>query len=72
MTCHSRIAWGTDKHCLEPGTPGNECAQFCGPQAWGHSTVVGPWADIVASVSEQPVVIYADLDMDRVEVREGV
>jgi len=36
-------------------------------QAWGHSTVVGPWADIVASVSEQPVVIYADLDMDRVE-----
>lgn len=38
-----------------------------GYQAWGHSTVIGPWADVIAKVSEQPVVIYADLDMDRVE-----
>ena len=36
-------------------------------QAWGHSTVVGPWADIVATTEHQPAIITSILDMDKVE-----
>lgn len=35
--------------------------------AWGHSTVVSPWGDIVATTDHQETIVFADLDMDRVE-----
>jgi len=44
-----------------------------GYQAWGHSSVVGPWADVIAAVKDQPCITYADLDMTKVEeVRKGI
>ena len=45
-------------------------------QAWGHSSVVSPWGDIVAEVSDEAQgqhVIVADLDFDNVnEFRSSV
>lgn len=35
--------------------------------AWGHSTVVSPWGDVVATTSHEPDIVFADLDFDNVE-----
>mmetsp|Transcript_4696 Transcript_4696/g.10557 ORF Transcript_4696/g.10557 Transcript_4696/m.10557 type:complete len:113 (+) Transcript_4696:986-1324(+) len=41
--------------------------------AWGHSTVISPWGDIVAKTDETPSVVLADLDMKKVqEMRQGI
>lgn len=42
-------------------------------QAWGHSTVVSPWGEVVATTDEGPGIQYADLRMARVaEVRAQI
>ena len=35
-------------------------------QAWGHSSVVGPWAEVLASTGHGPDIVYADLDLAQV------
>ena len=41
--------------------------------AWGHSMVVNPWGEVIASATEKEEVIFADLDMEKVgSVRESV
>lgn len=35
-------------------------------ECWGHSTVVGPFGDIISSCDEKEQIIYADIDLDRV------
>jgi predicted amidohydrolase len=38
-----------------------------GPGTWGHSMIVGPWGEILASVDhDEPAVIAATLDLDAV------
>ena len=37
-----------------------------GYQAWGHSTVVGPWGEVEATTEHEPAVIFADLDLTQV------
>lgn len=29
--------------------------------AWGHSTLVNPWADVVATTEHEEGIVYADL-----------
>jgi len=42
-------------------------------QAWGHSTIVGPWGDIVATTEHEPDVVVAEVDLQRVdEVRTSI
>lgn len=38
-------------------------------QAWGHSTVVGPFAEILGTTDEKPGIVYADLDWSEVSTR---
>jgi len=41
--------------------------------AYGHSVVVDPWGAVIADAQENEVIIYADLDMDKVtEVRKNI
>ena len=41
--------------------------------AWGHSTAVSPWGDIVATTDEKEGIVMANLDLKRVdEVRSGI
>ncbi|EGD73458.1 hypothetical protein PTSG_05161 [Salpingoeca rosetta] len=41
--------------------------------AWGHSSVVSPWGDVVATTDEKPDIIYADIDVSKVdEVRQSI
>jgi len=35
--------------------------------AWGHSTVVSPWGQVIATSDEKPSIVVADLDMSKVE-----
>ena len=37
-----------------------------GYTAWGHSTIVDPWGDVVATTGEGEATVVADLDMARV------
>lgn len=39
--------------------------------AWGHSTVVSPWGDIVATTEHEPTIIYADIDLSKVDEMRG-
>ncbi|CAL4151108.1 unnamed protein product [Meganyctiphanes norvegica] len=41
--------------------------------AWGHSTVVNPWGEVISTTEADEDIIYADLDLDYVEkVRQMV
>lgn len=41
--------------------------------AWGHSMVINPWGQVVATLDEKPDILYADIDLDLVdEVRSNV
>ena len=41
--------------------------------AWGHSTIVSPWGDIIAKADEKESLVVCDLDLDRVdEVRTSI
>lgn len=44
-----------------------------GYQAWGHSSVVNPWGEVIATTDEKPSIVYADLDMEQVaEMRKNI
>eukprot|EP00199_Chlamydomonas_sp_CCMP681_P007077 CAMPEP_0119107570 /NCGR_PEP_ID=MMETSP1180-20130426/11264_1 /TAXON_ID=3052 ORGANISM="Chlamydomonas cf sp, Strain CCMP681" /NCGR_SAMPLE_ID=MMETSP1180 /ASSEMBLY_ACC=CAM_ASM_000741 /LENGTH=298 /DNA_ID=CAMNT_0007093077 /DNA_START=114 /DNA_END=1010 /DNA_ORIENTATION=- len=38
-------------------------------QAWGHSTVVGPFAEVLATTGHEADIVYAELDYAQVEER---
>ncbi len=38
-------------------------------QAWGHSTAVGPFAEILATCDEQPATVFAELDLRQIDTR---
>ncbi len=41
--------------------------------AWGHSTVVNPWGEVVATCDEKEHVVVADLNMEEVAtMRQGI
>ena len=41
--------------------------------AWGHSTLVSPWGEVVATTEEKEAIVYADVDMSMVdEVRQSI
>jgi deaminated glutathione amidase len=43
-----------------------------GRQTWGHSTVIGPWGEIVGKVDhDNPALLIADLDLDEVASARG-
>lgn len=46
--------------CHHRRNPGGE-----GYQAWGHSTVVGPWGDVIATTEHEETIVYATLDFAR-------
>lgn len=42
-------------------------------QAWGHSTVVSPWGDIVSTCDEKETIIEAEIDLEKVRtVRQNI
>jgi len=41
--------------------------------AWGHSTIVGPWGDVVATTEHDPAVVVAELDFQKVaDMRQNI
>ena len=41
--------------------------------AWGHSTMVGPWGDVIATCEEGPALVVADLDLTKVaQIRQQI
>ena len=53
--------------------PDDDSPKYPHYSAWGHSTVVSPWGEIVATCDEKPGVVIADLDMNKVnEMRMGI
>ncbi|XP_061484210.1 omega-amidase NIT2 isoform X2 [Rhineura floridana] len=41
--------------------------------AWGHSTVVNPWGEVIAKAAMEETVIYADIDLKKLaEVRQQI
>jgi omega-amidase len=41
--------------------------------AWGHSTAVSPWGEVIATCDENPNVVVVDLDMNKVtEMRTAI
>lgn len=42
-------------------------------QAWGHSTIVGPWGDVLATTGHEPAFVYAELELGKAdEMRENI
>jgi omega-amidase len=41
--------------------------------AWGHSTIISPWGDIVATTDHEPATVHATVDMSKVdEIRTNI
>lgn len=41
--------------------------------AWGHSSVVDPWGDVISTIDEKEGIVYADIDLARMEeVRRNI
>ena len=38
-----------------------------GYQAWGHSSIVSPWGEVVATTDEAAAIVYADVDLSLVD-----
>lgn len=44
-----------------------------GYKAWGHSSVVSPWGDVIATCDEHPAVVSSTLDFQRMdEIRQNI
>jgi len=39
----------------------------CGRETWGHSMVISPWGEVVASLSDQPSNLLVDIDLSQVK-----
>lgn len=41
--------------------------------AWGHSTIVNPWGQVISKADEKETIIYSDIDLDYLdEVRDQI
>jgi len=36
-------------------------------QAWGHSSIISPWGDVIATTAENPDIVIADIDLNEVD-----
>lgn len=44
-----------------------------GYQAWGHSTIVDPWGEVIATCDEKEGIVFGDVDLTRVDsVRQSI
>jgi len=43
--------------------------ESAGYVAWGHSTAVGPFAEVIATTGHNPDIVYADMDFSELEER---
>lgn len=50
---------------------GPACVPESGFEAWGHSTIVGPFAEVVAAAEDGPAVVVAQVDYAQVETRRA-
>ncbi|KAL7547544.1 hypothetical protein ACHAWF_010828 [Thalassiosira exigua] len=50
-----------------PADDGGNGAKYPHYSAWGHSTAVSPWGEVVATCDDEPAMVVADLDMAKVE-----
>ena len=39
----------------------------CGRETWGHSMVISPWGEIIASLKDIPDSLVVDIDINQVE-----
>ena len=45
----------------------NQCGQNTETRrTWGHSMIVDPWGDVLASLEEDPGVAVADINLDKI------
>eukprot|EP00560_Eucampia_antarctica_P006084 CAMPEP_0197824460 /NCGR_PEP_ID=MMETSP1437-20131217/1692_1 /TAXON_ID=49252 ORGANISM="Eucampia antarctica, Strain CCMP1452" /NCGR_SAMPLE_ID=MMETSP1437 /ASSEMBLY_ACC=CAM_ASM_001096 /LENGTH=316 /DNA_ID=CAMNT_0043424085 /DNA_START=150 /DNA_END=1100 /DNA_ORIENTATION=+ len=57
----------------EPPSSDDEKSKYPHYTAWGHSTAVSPWGDVIASCDENENIVTADLDMTLVsQMRQGI
>jgi len=57
----------TGCYVLAPAQVGNHATTTGRPRAtWGHSLMIAPWGEVLADAGTEPGVIYADLDMAKV------
>lgn len=62
-----------DNQCyVLTASPARSVATTAGPSyphytAWGHSTAVAPWGDLVATTDETESIVCADLDLSKVD-----
>lgn len=50
-----------------PPPPEDSDSKYPHYSAWGHSTAVSPWGEVVATCDEKPTMVVADLDMAKVD-----
>ena len=69
LLCKAR-ALDNQVYCATVSPARDETADYV---AWGHSTLVNPWGDIIAKADHQEDIIYAQIDMTKMqEVRQQI
>ncbi len=57
----------TASFARSPPPESNEESKYPQYIAWGHSTIVSPWGDVVATTDEKVSLVIADLDLERID-----
>lgn len=39
----------------------------CGRETWGHSMIINPWGEVVASLGQSPANLVADIELDQLD-----
>lgn len=63
-------ARAVDNQCYVAGC-GPACVPESGFEAWGHSTIVGPFAEVLAAAGDGPETVMAEVDYAQVETRRA-
>jgi len=69
LLCKAR-ALDNQVYCATVSPARDETAEYV---AWGHSTLVNPWGDIVVKAGHQEEIVYAEIDLSKMqEVRQQI
>lgn len=54
-------------------SPARDTSPTPGYLAWGHSSVISPWGEVLATTDEKESVVYADMHLEKIdEMRQGI
>jgi omega-amidase len=54
-------------------SPARDMSENAGYKAWGHSSIISPWGEVLATTEEGEDIVFAELQLEKIdEMRDGI